>query len=142
MALLTATVLCLAATIIAGYLTRRRVVEADAWVAHTDEVKLAIAECDVALARDNAPRLRAAEGTVQRLTVDNPIQQENISRAMAGARRAQLPSDELEALLTSMRLEEDRLMAIRRGEMSTAQKHSAVAFLAAAVLTVLLGVLA
>jgi len=141
-ALLAATVVCLAATIIAGYLTRQRIVEKGAWVAHTDEVKLAIAECELALARDDDAKLLAAEGTVKQLTSDNSRQQENVSRAIAGAGRTPFPRDELEALFTTMRTEENRLMVLRRGEMAAAQQRSAVVFLAAAALTILFGWLA
>jgi diguanylate cyclase (GGDEF)-like protein len=140
-ALLAATVVCLAATIGVGYLTRLRLVEKDSWVAHTVEVKLAIADCELALARGDAARVRAAEGIVQRLTVDNPVQQRAVARAVAVTVREAVPHDDLDALFESMSFEEDRLMTVRLGEMDAARQRSTTIFLVGAVLTFLFGVL-
>jgi len=141
MALLAATIACLAGTIGAGYLARLRIVDKDSWVAHTEEVKLAIAACDLALARGDIARMRGAEATVQGLTVDNPVQQRNVARAIELTVRAELPHEELGALLDAMTLEENRLMTMRLDEMAAARRHSANIFTIGAVLTVLFGAL-
>jgi diguanylate cyclase (GGDEF)-like protein len=141
MALLAATIACLAGTIGLGYLTRLRLVEKDSWVAHTEEVKLAIADCELALARGDIARMRGAEATVQGLTVDNPVQQRNVARAIELTLRAEFPREELGALLESMTLEENRLMTLRLDEMAAARRHSANIFTIGAVLTVLFGAL-
>jgi hypothetical protein len=79
--LLAATLASLVVTVVAGYLTRLSLVEATWWVTHSDEVKLAIDECERALDHDDAGALRSAVAKVDRLTVDNPRQQKNTARA-------------------------------------------------------------
>ena len=111
--LLTATLASLIVTIVAGYLTRLSLIEASTWVTHTDEVKLAIAECERALDHGDALALQTAEGKVERLTVDNPRQQKTVALAALLAARGGSRA-ELEDLLASMQGEEDRLMTDRQ----------------------------
>jgi diguanylate cyclase (GGDEF)-like protein len=122
-----------AATVVAGYLTRRSAVAADAWVTHTDEVKIAIDECELALVRGDWDALGEVEAKVERLTSDNLVQQQRIARAsLLTEQRAR---EGLEALFADMRREEDRLMVVRLREIQSARKRSSAAFLAGAVLT-------
>jgi diguanylate cyclase (GGDEF)-like protein len=139
--MLAVTVVCVAATFVAGDVTRLRILEEDSWVAHTIEVKLAIAESVLAAERGDAPALRVAEMAVQRLTVDNPVQRDNVARALAINGRPQALGAELLPLLTSMRLEEDRLMISRTRNMEAARGHSSTFFVIGAGLTLALGLL-
>jgi len=139
--LLAATLASLIVTIVAGYFTRLSLIEASGWVTHTDGVKLAIAECERALDHGVAEALRPALGKVERLTVDNPRQQQNVSRAALLAERGGSRA-ELEDLFASMQGEEDRLLTVRLEWLASARTRSSVAFVVGAVLTVLLGVFA
>src|SRR5580700_8773459 len=112
-AMLAVTVVCVAATFVAGSVTRLRTVERDSWVAHTIEVKLAIADCVLAAERGDAPALQTAEMTVQRLTVDNPVQRDNVAHVLTLNGGPQIPRADLLPILTSMRAEEERLMLLR-----------------------------
>ena len=67
--LLSATLASLLLTVIAGYMTRLSLIEASWWVTHTDEVKLAITECQRALDHGNTEALRAGEAHIEWLTV-------------------------------------------------------------------------
>jgi diguanylate cyclase (GGDEF)-like protein len=137
--LLAATLASLIVTIAAGYVTRLSLIKASGWVTHTDEVKLAIAECERALDHGDADALRRADGKVERLTVDNPRQEENVARARLLAERGG-SRDELENLFASMQGEEDRLMTVRLQWIASARARSSVAFLVGAVLTLVFGV--
>jgi hypothetical protein len=134
-ALLVATIACLLVTIAAGYRTRLAIGETGSWVAHTHEVKVAIVDCELALLRDDGAALSLAEANVARLTVDNPLQQRNVARAVAGAGSR----DELEKVFVSMRDEEDRLMTVRLRDMASAGSRSSLAFIGGAVLTLVFG---
>jgi diguanylate cyclase (GGDEF)-like protein len=136
--LLAATLASLFVTIAAGYVTRLSLVEATWWVTHTDEVKLAIADCDRALYHGDVEALRNGEGKVERLTVDNPKQQQNIARA--ALLMAQRSPAALEDLFASMQGEEDRLMTERLERLARGRARSSLAFFLGAVLTVAFGV--
>jgi diguanylate cyclase (GGDEF)-like protein len=127
-------------TIVAGYLTRLSLVEANAWVTHTDEVKLAIADGELALLRGNADAQQKAEANVGRLTIDNERQQQNLVRARVLA--GQGSQKELEELFTAMQREEDRLMVPRLNKIESARRRSSAAFVVGAVLTLVLGAIA
>lgn len=129
------TIGCLVVTIVAGYRTQLSLVESSRWVTHTVEVKLAIADCELALLRGDADALRRTEAKVERLTVDNPRQQRNV--VLAYTRRSS--QAELENLFTSMQGEEDRLMTVRMRTATSIGKRSAIAFVAGAVLTLACG---
>src|ERR1700677_1339443 len=135
--LLVATVASLILTLAAGYRTRLSLVEAGAWVTHTDEVKLAIAGAERALDHGDFATVRADEAAVAALTADNARQQENVARAQVltdqGARGA------LEDLFAAMQAEEDRLMIERAARITTARGRSSAAFVVGAVLTLVLG---
>jgi len=138
--LLSATLASLVLTIVGGYLTRLSLSEASFWVTHTDEVKLAIAECQRALDRGNLEALKASEKKVARLTVDNPRQQQNI--AGAAFLTDQDSRGTLDELFSAMQAEEDRLMGERQPRIDAARTRSSVAFIAGAALTLLFGSLA
>src|SRR5580658_1282724 len=106
--LLAATIASLIVTIVGGYLTRLSLVETSWWVTHTDEVKLAINDCEFSLLRNDREALRRDEDRVKRLTVDNLRQQENVARA-----EVLTDPGALEALFKTMHAEEDRLMIER-----------------------------
>ncbi len=135
--LLAATLVSLVATIVSGYLTRLALVEAAWWVTHTDEVKLAIAECERALDRNDAGALERGEAKVKRLTLDNPSQGRNVARATPLTERSSRA--ELEDLFEAMQGEEDRLMTERTERIASARTKSSVAFVASAVLTLAFG---
>lgn len=139
--MLAVTVVCVAATFVAGSVTRLRTVERDSWVAHTIEVKLAIADCVLAAERGDAPALQAAEMTVQRLTVDNPVQRDNVAHVLALNGGRQNPRADPLPILTSMRAEEDRLMLLRTRAMDAARGHGSTLFAIGAGLTIALGLL-
>jgi diguanylate cyclase (GGDEF)-like protein len=135
--LLAATLASLLGTMVAGYLTRLALVDADAWVRHTDEVKLAIDDCELAFVRGDAQELRRAEAHVEQLTLDNPLQQQNVVRATLLAEQgARAPAEELFA---SMQIEENRLMVERLQRIGAARARSSVAFVVAATLTIVFG---
>ena len=137
--LLAATVASLIVSVVAGYLTRLSLVESTRWVTHSSEVKLAIAECDRALYHGDAEALGAAEAKVERLTVDNPRQQQNIAQAaMLADRRGSRA--ELEGLFAAMQGEEDRLMAERLQRFASGRARGAIAFVVGAALTVVFGI--
>jgi diguanylate cyclase (GGDEF)-like protein/PAS domain S-box-containing protein len=152
--LLGATVVCLGATIVSGYLTRLSLLGSGAWVAHTDEVTIAIDACRLHLleADGSSPdpaaieALTRAEEQVRALTDDNPRQQERVARAEAMTR--ELPGaraevhQALRALFGELTAEEGALLAGRERELSDAKDRSAGAFAAGAVLTVLFATLA
>jgi len=135
--LLSATLASLVLTIVGGCLTRLSLGEASFWVTHTDEVKLAIAECQRALDRGNFETLKASERKVERLTVDNPRQQQNIARA--GLLTDQDSRGALDELFSAMQAEEDRLMGERQPRIHAASTRSSVAFVLGAVLTLMFG---
>jgi diguanylate cyclase (GGDEF)-like protein len=136
--LLAATLASLVATIASGYLTRLSLIEATWWVTHTEEVKLAIDECERALDHDDAEALKSAEAKVQRLTVDNPTQRSNVARAgLLTERRSRAA---LEDLFVAMQGEEDRLMTLRTQRIASARAKSSAAFVAGAALTLAFGV--
>ncbi len=141
-ALLAATVGCLAVTIVAGYVTRLRLVEEDTWVTHTQEVELTIADAEISVERGDRGMLLASEATIQSLTVDNPVQRDNVARARALSQAPDLPRDGLLRLFESMRHEEERLMVVRRQAADSSRARSAIAFLVGAVLTMAFGILA
>jgi diguanylate cyclase (GGDEF)-like protein len=136
--LLAATLASLIATIVSGYLTRLSLIETTWWATHTDEVKLAIAECERALLRDDAKTLKSAEAKVERLTVDNPRQQRNVARAVLLTERGSRAA--LEDLFVAMQGEEDRLMSERTQGIALARAKSSMAFIAGAVLTTFFGI--
>jgi diguanylate cyclase (GGDEF)-like protein len=135
--LLSATVASLVLTLAAGYRTRLALADASAWVAHTDQVKLAITDAERALDHGDFVALRSHEAALRVLTADNPRQQQNVTLAETltehGAR------GELEGLFASMQAEEDRLKTERIERVTTERTRSSVAFVAGAVLTVLFG---
>jgi diguanylate cyclase (GGDEF)-like protein len=135
--LLSATLASLVLTIVGGYLTRLSLSEASFWVTHTDEVKLAIAECQRALDRGNLEALKASERKVERLTVDNPRQQRNI--AGAAFLTDQDSRGTLDDLFSAMQAEEDRLMGERQPRIDAARTRSSVAFIVGVALTLLFG---
>lgn len=135
--LLAATLASLGVTIVAGYLTRLSLVDASAWVTHTDEVKLALDECEFALVRNDDEALKKAEAKVDHLTIDNHRQQQSVTRAVLLHERNERGS--LEDLFASMQREEDRLLVERRQRISSEEMRSSIAFLAGAVLTLLFG---
>jgi diguanylate cyclase (GGDEF)-like protein len=167
-ALLVVTVVSLAATMVAGYQTRLHLSDRAAWVEHTTEVKLAIAEGDLHLARAIAEHpdpltmlraldgLRAAEQSVRALTVDNAPQQVRVARALEMADRLAATSDDgrtrdprwrasakvLESLNAEMTADEDRLMGIRVRALAVSRVRSSYAFAAGALLTVILAIVA
>lgn len=130
-----ATLASLAATIAAGYLTRVSLVEATAWVTHTDDVKFAVADCKLALALDGVEGAHRALDRVGRLTADNERQQRNVALAAT----IQEPGP-LHALFDAMQAEEDRLRSERLARSATARAESSAAFIAGALLTVVFGV--
>jgi diguanylate cyclase (GGDEF)-like protein len=133
--LLAATLASLVLTILAGYLTRVSLVEATAWVTHTDDVKLAIDDCKIALARGDVDALRRSVDLFGRLTVDNERQRRNVALATTTQSR-----DALEALFDAMQGEEEVLMRERLARIETARAESSAAFVAGSVLTVVLGI--
>jgi diguanylate cyclase (GGDEF)-like protein len=120
-ALLAATVVSLVVTVLAGYLTRLAIVEATAWVTHTADVKLALAEGED----------RSALARVSELTRDNDRQQSNVSVA-----RATTDASAAAGVMATMQSEEDRLMTVRASRIETERGRSALAFVVAAFLTV------
>ncbi len=128
-----ATGLSLVVTILAGYSTRLSLVEAAAWVTHTDEVKLAIAGCQRALDHGDDELLRRSLTQVRRLTVDNARQQANVERAAPLLARGERTA--VDELLDSMQAEEDRLMVERLQRIDSTRASSSRAFVAGAVLT-------
>lgn len=138
--LLGATLACIALMVVAGFLTRLSLLRASAWVAHSDQVKLALAACDVALARGDTTALRQAEDRVEKLAVDNPRQAESIARAKTITGSGS--PDELEALFASMQAEEDRLRVDRLAEIDRSWALGRVAFFAATGLMLAFAVLA
>jgi PAS domain-containing protein len=135
--LLAATLASLILTIAAGYVTRLSLVEASWWVTHTDEVKLAIADCERALDHGDSVPLSLSMANVQRLTVDNARQQQNVARASLLAEQGSRSA--LEELFASMQREEDRLMTERSQQIASARWWSSAAFIVGALLTVLFG---
>jgi diguanylate cyclase (GGDEF)-like protein len=136
--LLAATLASLIATIVAGYLTRLSLIEATWWVTHTDEVKLAIGECERALDHDDVDALASTEAKVERLTVDNPSQRRNIARAALLTERSSRAA--LEDLFAAMQGEEDRLMTERTSRIAWARGRGSAAFVAGAALTLVFGI--
>src|SRR5580704_14636653 len=136
--LLAATLASLIATIVSGYLTRLSLVEATSWVTHTDEVKLAIAECERALDRDEADALKSAEAKVERLTVDNPNQRINVAHAALLTDRSSRAA--LEDLFAAMQGEVDRLMTERTRRIASERRRRWAAFIAGATLTLVFGI--
>jgi diguanylate cyclase (GGDEF)-like protein len=133
--LLAATIASLIVTIVGGYLTRLSLVETSWWVTHTDEVKLAINDCEFSLLRNDREALRRDEDRVKRLTVDNLRQQENVARA-----EVLTDPGALEALFKTMHAEEDRLMIERSERIAFARTTSSMAFLLGSVFTLVFGV--
>lgn len=135
--LLMATVASLAVTFAAGFRTRLSLVEASAWVTHTSDVKLAVEDCLVALGRNDVDGLRAAETKVERLTLDNPRQQQAIARAALLTERGEPAT--LADLFGAMQREEDRLMLERVQRLASARTTGWVVLTTGAVLTVVFG---
>jgi hypothetical protein len=135
--LLAATLASLVATIVSGYLTRLSVIEAAWWVTHTDEVKLAIAECERALDRDDIGAVKIGTAKVKRLTVDNPVQVTNVARAALLTDPSSHAA--LANLFVAMQGEEDRLMTERTERIASARAKSSGVFIAGAVLTLVFG---
>jgi len=135
--LLSATLASLFLTVIAGYMTRLSLIEASWWVTHTDDVKLAITECQRALDRGNTEALKAGEAHVEWLTEDNARQQRNVARA--ALLTDQGSRDALDDLLTAMQAEEDRLMTERIARIGIARTRSSVVFVVGVILTVAFG---
>ncbi len=136
--LLLATMASLILTLVAGYRTRLSLIEASAWVTHTDQVKLAISNAERALDHGDFATLRSDEAAVGVITADNARQQGNLARAQAltdqGARVA------LEVLFADMQAEEDRLMIERVERITMARARSSAAFVVGAALTLVFGV--
>ena len=132
--LLAATLASLVVTITAGYLTRLSLIEASWWVTHTDEVKLAVTECQRAADHRNVEALRSSEAKVERLTLDNPRQQQSVARA--GLLTDQGAYDALEPLFVGMQSEEDGLMAERLARIQVARSKSSAAFVIGMLLMV------
>ena len=135
--LLVATLASLLSTILAGYLTLSPLIDASLWITHTDEVKLAIADCQRALDRGDPEALRAGLARVERITLDNPHQQRNVARAGLLAEQGQRLA--LDDLLESMQVQETHLRIERVEREATARTRSFVAFVVAAVLTLVFG---
>ncbi|MGH7294936.1 MAG: PAS domain-containing protein, partial [Polyangiaceae bacterium] len=152
-ALLGTTVVFLAITIVAGYLTRLSLVRKTAWVERSDEVALAIDDCRLYLHEvvedpadaGAADRLRRAEEQVRQLTADNPRQQERVARVLEMTPRlATAPrgtASEVRSVLAQMAAEEGALLVTREAELAEARDRSSVAFTAGALLTVFFGTL-
>ena len=136
--LLAATLVSLTVTFVAGYLTHLSLIEAVGWIDHTNEVKLAIDDCQFALTRADVEGLKQATANVGRLTVDNPRQQQNVARVTLLAERAERLM--LADLFASMQREEDRLMTERVQRATSARTRSAAVFKVAALLTFVLGI--
>lgn len=124
-------------TAAASYAAREELIEANWWVTHTDEVRLAVADGKLAIAQNDLGAVRAAEWEIERLTIDNVRQQRNVTRA------SMLTSDEslagLDELFTAMDAEEDRLRLERAQSLAHAQLLSSSASIAGIVLTFGLG---
>jgi PAS domain S-box-containing protein len=135
--LLVAMLTTLGTTVVAGYFTLVSLSGAGGWVTHTYEVELAIADCKLALGRRDREALTAAEGKVERLTLDNPRQQKSL--ALAGFLTERGAFDELDRVFASMQGEESRLMAERLGQYREAHARNFGAFLVGALLTAVFG---
>jgi diguanylate cyclase (GGDEF)-like protein len=138
--LLAATIASLATTFAAGYVTRSSLIAAGEWIAHTNEVKLAINECQLALGRNDLAGLRTARGRVEHLTLDNPRQQQQIARANLLAEEDNLAP--LSELFAAMHREEDRLMEERVQWIASARSRSSAVFIVGAALTLVFGIAA
>jgi diguanylate cyclase (GGDEF)-like protein len=136
--LVAATLASLIATVVSGYFARLSLIEATWWVTHTDEVKLAIDECERALDHDDVEALASTEAKVALLTVDNPSQRRNVARAALLTRQSSRAA--LEDLFAKMQGEEDRLMIERMGRIASARTRSSAAFIAGAALTLVSGI--
>jgi diguanylate cyclase (GGDEF)-like protein len=167
-ALFAITLVSLVATLVAGYQARLHIADRAAWVEHTSQVKLAIAEGDLHLARAAAEHpdpaalvraleaLRFAEQSVLALTVDNGPQQVRVTRALEMEDRLARASADgrgdtpewrasaksLERLHAEMAADEDRLMVIRARALELSRVRSTDAFAAGTSLTFILAVVA
>jgi diguanylate cyclase (GGDEF)-like protein len=166
-ALIVAAAVALGATLVAGYQAQRLVIESSAWVEHTTEVRLAIADSKLGLERamvapsdrraphDVFEALRGAERAVRDLTVDNPAQQSSIARgfemtdrleAAANATPASLAgrtsAPELESLFDAMDASEVELLSVRRKALEEANVRTSDSLAARAVSTIGLAALA
>jgi diguanylate cyclase (GGDEF)-like protein len=126
----------LGVTAIASFEGRQSLLEAQAWVTHTNEVKIELLGARLALARADRVELRAAERRIEHLTQDNVRQQRVIARASLLTEQG--ADGTLDALFGEMDLEEGRLMAERTARAERAQLRNRVASIIALAVTVAL----
>ena len=136
--LLVAALVSILAAFVGGYVTRRAIIDASSWAIHADEVKLAIDECRVVLARGDREGLKDEEDHVGRLVADDPRQEQSVARAAVLTDRGS--REELDDLFVSMRDEEDRLMAGRADQIAAAERRSFETFVLGAAFAAVLGV--
>jgi diguanylate cyclase (GGDEF)-like protein/PAS domain S-box-containing protein len=149
--LLGATVVFLMITIVAGYLTRLSLARRATWVEHTDEVALAIDDCRLYLQEvvedpsdaGAVEGLKRGEERVRELTVDNPRQQERLTRAQEIGPRLRTATaetaPEVRSILSQMAAEEGALLASREADLEEARDRSSTTFAAGGLLTLVFG---
>lgn len=123
-AVLGAAALGLVMAVVGTFVARGNLLEAGAWVRHTSEVELAIADCRLHLREAGvvsghggslATAVAAAE-RVQRLTIDNPAQQARVTELLARLRRyggEAGAAHEIDGRLGELAAVEDSLMDVR-----------------------------
>ena len=131
--LLAATLASLLVTLFAGYGARISLVDANDWIRHTDEVKLALGQCKLAVAMQDLQALQDAETRLRSLTADNPHEQQNVARASALVDEGAF--GEADVVFTSMERIEDGLLAARLRREARARTATLLATLLAGLLT-------
>jgi PAS domain S-box-containing protein len=136
--LIGATLASLVITICAGYAAHLSWVDASDCARHSYEVKLAIDQCKLAIAHHDVAALQGAEAKVKSLTVDNPREQESLTRAQTLLGKGSF--DDLDDEFSSMQRIEDDLLAERMRRMAKARGATLLASMIGGLLTVAFGV--
>jgi diguanylate cyclase (GGDEF)-like protein/PAS domain S-box-containing protein len=113
-------------------------VAATAWVTHIDLVKVAIAECEIRLARGDWAGFREAAAKLDAVT-EGAALPDGTPRRFAAMLATEGNARALEASLSSMQSDADRLMAMRLDEMDAARARSRVVFIIGAFLAIVAG---
>jgi diguanylate cyclase (GGDEF)-like protein len=138
--------------VVGTFLTKSNLLEAAAWVEHTSDVQLAIADCrrelrDARLGPDrDAARMSAVSAAqrLERLTADNPGQQARAALLLARLRRSGGEPEEtagLDGMLRELAAVEDTLKGLRMGALARSTRVAwLVLYVSAGLTSVLIAV--
>ena len=127
------------AMLASAFEARQQMVAATAWVTHISAVKVAIAECEIRLARSDWTGFREAATRLDALTED-PAQSGSKPRRFAGTPASEGSAGTLEASLSEMQSDEDRRMVSRLDEMNAARARSRLVFIVGTFLAIVTGI--